>query len=127
VNADPDPDPDPDPDSVDRLHRLYRAFNTRQIDVVLAMLTPDVEWPNGWEGGWLHGRDAVRDYWERQWAAVDPRGEPQQITRADDGSYQVDVHQVVRDLNGSLLSDSIVRHTYCERGTLFARMEIGAD
>jgi GNAT superfamily N-acetyltransferase len=114
-----------DPDSVDRLHRLYQAFNARQIDVVLAMLAPDVEWPNGWEGGWLHGIDAVRDYWERQWAAIDPRVEPQQITRADDGSYRVDVHQVVRDLNGSLLSDSIVRHTYRERGNLFDRMEIG--
>jgi len=25
----------------------------------------DVDWPNAWEGGRLHGKDAVRDYWRK--------------------------------------------------------------
>lgn len=53
---------------------LYAAFNARDIDTVLAAMTSDVDWPNGWEGGRIVGHDDVRDYWERQWAAVDPTG-----------------------------------------------------
>ena len=31
----------------DALRALYRAFNAREIDAVLAALSPDVRWPNG--------------------------------------------------------------------------------
>ncbi|MDQ2842107.1 MAG: nuclear transport factor 2 family protein, partial [Acidobacteriota bacterium] len=51
------------------LLQLYAAFNARNIDAVLPALHPDVDWPNGWEGGRMRGRDAVRAYWTRQWAA----------------------------------------------------------
>ena len=52
---------------------LYAAFNARDIDAVLARLDADVDWPNAWEGGRLRGREAVRAYWTRQWAAIDGR------------------------------------------------------
>lgn len=55
-----------------QLTALYAAFNARQIDLVLQALHPEVDWPNGWEGGRLHGRDAVREYWQRQWTEIDP-------------------------------------------------------
>ena len=54
------------------LMQLYRSFNARDIDGVLAHLAPGVDWPNGWEGGREHGREAVRSYWTRQWAAIEP-------------------------------------------------------
>ena len=38
------------------------AFNARHIDALLEQMTPDVDWPNAWEGGRLHGREQVRDY-----------------------------------------------------------------
>ncbi|WP_198941856.1 nuclear transport factor 2 family protein [Streptomyces sp. TSRI0445] len=50
------------------LRELYEAFNAREIDRILAAMTSDVQWPNGWEGGHLEGRASVRDYWIRQWA-----------------------------------------------------------
>ena len=55
---------------------MYAAFNERDIDGVLDAMTPDVDWPNGWEGGRVLGREAVRDYWSRQWAQIDPRVDP---------------------------------------------------
>ena len=58
------------------LRRCYLAFNARDLEGALALMHPDVTWPNGWEGGWVNGRDGVRDYWQRQWAAIDPRVEP---------------------------------------------------
>jgi len=54
------------------IDRMYAAFNARDIETVLAALHADVDWPNGWEGGRILGRDGVRDYWTRQWAAIDP-------------------------------------------------------
>ena len=41
-----------------------------------------------------------------------------------DGSVAVEVHQVVRSLEGDVLSDSQVRHVYWLRDGLVARMEI---
>jgi hypothetical protein len=38
----------------------YRAFNARDIDRALAVMTDDIDWPNGWEGGRVSGKDAVR-------------------------------------------------------------------
>lgn len=55
-----------------RMRALYDAFNARDIDTVLAAMTQDVDWPNAWEGGRVHGRDAVRSYWTRQWAEINP-------------------------------------------------------
>src|SRR5262249_13080720 len=60
----------------DLLTKVYSAFNARDIDTGLAALSADVDWPNGWEGGRIYGREGVRDYWTRQWAAIDPSVEP---------------------------------------------------
>ena len=55
---------------------LYASFNARDIEAVLAHLHPDVDWPNAWENGRLRGHAAVRDYWTRQFAAIDGHVEP---------------------------------------------------
>lgn len=105
------------------LERAYTAFNARDIDAVLALLRPDVVWPNGMEGGTVYGHEQVRAYWTRQWAAVDPRVEPVRFAHADD-AVAVDVRQVVRDLAGAVLIDTVVRHVYRFDGGLVARMDI---
>lgn len=43
----------------DLLTKAYAAFNARDIDLVLALMHPDVEWANGMEGGYVHGRQCV--------------------------------------------------------------------
>ena len=109
------------------LRTLYAAFNARDIDAALAGMTDDVDWPNAWEGGRVRGHDAVRDYWTRQWAAIDPRVDPVQIgTRVggDDGRVEVEVHQVVHNLDGGLLDDGVVIHVYELRDGLVARMDV---
>jgi nuclear transport factor 2 (NTF2) superfamily protein len=55
-------------DDVKLLERLYDRFNARDIDSVLTALADDVAWANGMDGGHVHGREAVRAYWTRQWA-----------------------------------------------------------
>ena len=107
-----------------RLVALYAAFNARDVDRVLAALHPDVDWPNGLEGGRVHGRAAVREYWTRQWTTIDPRVEPRGFAAEADGRVAVDVHQVVRDRAGVLLKDEMVRHVYRIEDGLVRSMEI---
>jgi len=92
-------------DDIAVLRAMYDRFNARDIDVVLGALTDNVAWANGMEGGHVHGREGVREYWTRQWAIVSPRVEPVRFDRASDGSIVVEVRQSVRDLQGRPLQD----------------------
>lgn len=107
-----------------RLRNLYDSFNAREIDAVLAAMAEDVDWPNAWEGGRIRGREAVRSYWTRQWAELDPRVEPVTITTRADGRIAVDAHQVVRNLNGEVISEGRVLHVYQLRNEFIAGMDV---
>ena len=109
---------------IDRLRRLYGAFNAREIEAVLEQMSPDVDWPNAWEGGRVTGRDAVRDYWRRQWAVIDPSVEPVDFLVRPDGSIAVEVAQTVRAIDGTLLGENRVRHVYRLSDGLIARMDV---
>jgi ketosteroid isomerase-like protein len=114
-------------DAEELLRSIYDAFNARDIDGVLAGMTDDVDWPNAWEGGRLHGQEAVRDYWTRQWTAIDPHVVPVEIgprVGGDGVRMEVQVRQLVRDLDGKVLAEGTVAHIYEMRSGLVARMEI---
>ncbi|MBA3262949.1 MAG: nuclear transport factor 2 family protein [Thermoleophilaceae bacterium] len=42
------------------IRAAYRAFNARDLDAAVALMHPDVDWPNAWEGGRVVGRSDVR-------------------------------------------------------------------
>jgi hypothetical protein len=106
------------------LRALYRAFNDRDIGAVLAALSDDVDWPNAWEGGRIRGKDAVRAYWTRQWKEIDPHVEPISITARADGRIAVEVHQVVRTLEGDLVGSGRVYHVYTIADRVITRMDV---
>jgi ketosteroid isomerase-like protein len=108
----------------DLLLKIYDAFNRRDIQAVLATMHPDVDWPNGMEGGRVHGREAVRQYWLRQWSQIDPRVEPLKFQTDPTGAIVVEVHQLIRDLSGNLLAQRMVQHVYRIEGGLIRSMEI---
>src|ERR671918_490836 len=107
------------------LRSVYRAFNARDIEVVLEVMHTEVDGPNAWEGGRVAGRAAVRDYWTRQFAEISGNVEPEGFTEEPDGSITVDVDQVVHDARtGELISDSHVRHRYRLEDGLVVRMDV---
>jgi len=106
------------------LQKAYAAFNARDIDGALATMNPDVVWPNGMEGGTVHGHEGVRAYWTRQWGMIDPHVEPVGFREDGDGRIAVSVHQVVRDLSGNVLLDRMVEHVYTLRDGLIRSMDI---
>jgi SnoaL-like domain len=106
------------------LKHLYDRFNARDMENVLAAMDRDVIWANGMEGGHVHGRDGVRDYWTRQWALVNPRVEPIAFSDGPKGEIIVEVHQVVRDLDGKVLLDKTVGHEFRIANGLVKRFDI---
>ncbi|MBV9997575.1 MAG: nuclear transport factor 2 family protein [Verrucomicrobia bacterium] len=107
----------------DLLRALYEAFNRRDIERAVSGLHPDVVWANGLEGGTVQGRGAVYDYWTRQWRQINPRVEPQRFEGEND-DVVVEVHQVVRDLEGGLLTDRTVHHRFRFEGGLVKTFDI---
>jgi len=107
------------------IEQAYSAFNRRDIEGALTLMVENVSWPKASEGGRVVGRDEIRAYWVRQWSEFDPRVEPLAITEGDGGKIRVRVHQVVKSLQGEVLSDSEVLHVLTMKAGLIAAMDIG--
>ena len=107
--------------------QAYAAFNTRDIDGALALMTEDVSWPRASEGGKVVGKEEIRAYWTRQWAAFDPHVEPLAMTKEDGGKVRVRVHQLVKSLGGDVLSDSEVLHVFTLNGSRIAAMDLADE
>jgi len=76
--------------------QAYSAFNRRDIDGALALMSEDVSWPKASEGGRVVGKEEIRAYWTRQWAEFDPHVEPIEMIDRGGGKTDVKVHQLVR-------------------------------
>jgi hypothetical protein len=114
-------------DTKTAIERAYSAFNKRDIDGALALMTQDVSWPKASEGGKVVGKEAIRAYWSRQWAEFDPHVEPLAITEGDGGKVRVRVRQIVKSLQGDVLSDSEVLHVFTMNAALIAAMDLGGE
>jgi hypothetical protein len=106
------------------LMKSYAAFNNRDVEMALTCMDTDVDWPNVVEGCYMYGHKAVHDYWIRQWHMVDPHVEPVSFTTDEEGNIVVEVHTVVRDLEGNVIVDETVHHAYLVLQGVIKRMEI---
>ncbi len=109
---------------IELLRTAYAAFNARDIDAALALMTPDVYWPRAFKGGFVRGSEEVRAYWTEQWREIDGQVEPVAFHLEKDGQVLVEVHQVVRDLAGAVLADEHVGHRFTIEHGLIQAMEV---
>jgi ketosteroid isomerase-like protein len=109
---------------IEFIKQLYERFNARDLEALLSSMSEDVVWANGMEGGYIHGRDGVRDYWTRQWAMIDPRVDPIDVRVGSNGEIFVKVQQVVRDLAGQVLANRTVIHVFLVEGIVIKHFEI---
>ena len=109
------------------IEQAYSAFNKRDIDAALALMTEDVSWPKASEGGRVVGEEEIRAYWTRQWGEFDGHVEPLAITEESGRRIRVRVHQIVRNLEGNVLSDSEVLHIFTVNSGLIAAMDLGDE
>ena len=104
--------------------QAYSAFNQRNIDAALALMSENVSWPKASEGGRVVGKEEIRAYWTRQWQQFVPHVEPVEVIDREGGKTDVRVHQLVKSLAGDVLSDSEVWHVYTIANGLIERMDI---
>jgi hypothetical protein len=116
--------PDQPSPETDLLCATYAAFNARDIDAALAAMSPSVAWSKAFKGGFVRGHEEIRAYWTEQWSEIDPHVEPTSFHPEDAGRILVDVHQVVRDLVGVVLSDEHVGHRFTIEDGLIQAMEV---
>jgi hypothetical protein len=109
---------------IELLRAAYAAFNARDIDAALAIMTPDVSWPRAFKGGFVRGPEEIRAYWTEQWSEINGQVEPVAFYPEDAGQILVKVHQVVRDLTGSVLADEHVGHRFTIEQGLIQAMEV---
>ncbi|ADW70023.1 nuclear transport factor 2 family protein [Granulicella tundricola] len=104
--------------------RAYSAFNERDIDSALALMSETVSWPKASEGGRVVGKEEIREYWTRQWQEFDPHVEPVEVIDREDGKTEVRVHQLVKSLGGEVLADGEVWHVHMIVDGLIERMDL---
>jgi len=104
--------------------QAYSAFNRRDIDSALALMSENVSWPKASEGGRVAGKEEIRAYWTRQWKEFDPHVEPLEVIDRQGGITDVKVRQIVKSLGGDVLSDSEVWHVYTIANGLIERMDL---
>lgn len=109
---------------IELLRAAYAAFNARDIDAALALMTPDVVWPRAFKGSFVRGPEEVRAYWTEQWSEINPHVEPVSFYLEEGGRILVDVHQVVRDKDGAVLADQHVGHRFTLEHGLIQAMEV---
>jgi hypothetical protein len=89
-------------------------------------MAPDIKWPKAFEGGYVEGHDEVRAYWERQWDEINPKVTPVGFRERENGTLEVEVDQLVKDLEGNILFDGKVLHIYTIEKGLLQQMNIEA-
>jgi hypothetical protein len=109
---------------IDLLRAAYQAFNARDIDAALALMTENVAWPRAFKGGFVRGAEEIRAYWTEQWSEINPHVEPVAFHAEEGGRILVKVHQIVRDLRGATIADDIVGHRFTLEEGLILMMEV---
>jgi uncharacterized protein YndB with AHSA1/START domain/limonene-1,2-epoxide hydrolase len=107
------------------LQNLYTAFNNRELETIISAMHPDVKWANGVEGGFVYGRDAVREYWTNQYQVIQVQLETLKFETDEQNRNVVTVHQIVRDLQGNLLVDTTVEQIFTIENGAIVLYEIG--
>jgi hypothetical protein len=106
------------------IEQAYSAFNNRDIDSAMALMSENVSWPKASEGGRVVGKGEIRSYWTRQWQEFDPHVEPLELVDQVGSQTHVRVHQLVKSISGDVLSDSEVWHVYTFANGLIERMDL---
>jgi nuclear transport factor 2 (NTF2) superfamily protein len=120
----PSAPPDNSSPQIEVLRAAYAAFNARDIDTAVTLMTPDVPWPRAFKGGFVRGPEEIRAYWTEQWSEINLHVEPLAFHPNGGGQILVEVHQVVRDLIGTVLADEQVGHLFTIERGLIRGMEV---
>ncbi|ATQ42527.1 nuclear transport factor 2 family protein [Caulobacter mirabilis] len=103
--------------------RLYEALNRQDVDALVALVHPDVDWQDLLDGGRRHGPEAMRDYWTQQFAVIRPEVSPIAFERLPDGRLAVQVFMTIASIEGRPWEQGPARFAFTLDGGLIRRMD----
>ncbi|WP_328616583.1 nuclear transport factor 2 family protein [Amycolatopsis sp. NBC_00355] len=106
----------------DLLLKAYAAYNRQDADGLLELVSDDVDWPDG--ANRLHGKAELKAYWLDQWTRTRTHDQPLAFTAMPDGRVAVRIGQVVRSLDGRVLSRGSFGHVHDIVDSRIARLDI---
>ena len=109
---------------IELLRAAYAAFNAHDIDTALALMACDVVLQKAFKGGFVCGHEEIRAHWTEGWSRVNLHDEPVAFHPEEGRQVLVEVHQVVRDLAGAVLTDRHVGHRFTIEHGLIRSMEV---
>jgi ketosteroid isomerase-like protein len=109
------------PTNKERLLAAYAAYNRQDGAALLALVSEDVDWP---DGSARFARQGRASGWIRQWAMTRTHDEPVEITDLSPDRSVVRIRQVVHALDGTKISEGSFDHLYRFQGGLIERMDI---
>lgn len=114
-------------DPVSLIRLAVERFNTRDIDGLAALLHPMAEWPDLMDDKLIWGREAVRDYWERQLAVVSPLVVQHDFVPVGDDLVVASTQRVLdRDTGDDLMPASEIVQRFSFSDGLISRLRMFA-
>ena len=113
-------------DDRERVLRLaVDRFNVGDLEGVLELFDPMVEWPDLMDDKLIWGHRAVRDYWERQLLVALPQVTPLEFVPVGDDMVMIARQQVQdRATAEDLIPTTVIAQRYSFRDGLVTRMRL---
>lgn len=103
--------------------RLYEALNRQDVDALVALVHPLVDWQDLLNGGRRSGPEDMRDYWTRQFAIIRPEIAPISFDRLPDGRLAAHVMMTVLSTEGRLWEQGFARFAFVIEDGLIRQMD----
>lgn len=102
------------------MRRAFAAYNERDVDGLLALVSEDVLWHGDIET--LRGKKALRRYLEEQWTRTVTWDEVTSVEERPGGYVVVTLDQVVRSVDGSAVSSGRLKYGFVVDGAMIAEL-----
>lgn len=105
------------------LLRFYKALDAKDVEAVMALLHPDVDFPDQLDETRIQGAAAVRAYYVKAFALISAESTPTAFHARPDRTMEVRVHHHVTSLDGALWHDGPVDYSFHFRDGLIVRLD----
>jgi ketosteroid isomerase-like protein len=102
---------------------LFEAINGKDLESAAALLHPDADWQDVFNGGRLRGRDTVRAYWGQVFGQIALTATVLDLKVEGDDRLVMTALYTVHDRSGKLWGEDVFTHTFTFRDGLISGMD----